>query len=152
MERDETTGAEAGNGWSAPVKIVVQGLKLPTMNQVLRWYWRQRHAESKRVRSKVEYEAIYGAGLVGVEPLAGARVQITAYGPYHRRDSDNTYLKDCLDSIVARPLWKGEKERRWGLIKDDNRKTIGEAQFKTVLATDYRVEIEVTDTSPKESL
>lgn len=125
-------------------KIVVEGLKLPRLNEVLRWPWYTRAKETKRVRGLVQDAALYSHGLAGAVPLKKAQVCITAYGDYERRDSDATFLKDVLDSIVARPFRKQygrDLGRRWGLIEDDSRKVVGDVELKTVQADDYKVEI-----------
>src|SRR5687767_1322070 len=106
--------------------LTVDGLKLPTLNKVIRWDWRSRQREVDRVRLLVSMAA-NKAGYGTATPLRRATVSIRAFGPYQRRDSDATCFKFALDSIVARPIRvAGIKtdEHEWGLILDDNRETI----------------------------
>lgn len=127
-------------------KIVVEGLKLPRLNEVLRWPWYTRAKEVKRVRGLVQDSALYAHGLAGAVPLSKAQVCITAFGDYSRYDSDGVFWKDAIDSIVARPFRKmygKDVGRRWGLVIDDSPKVIGQAETKWVEAKDYRLEIEV---------
>lgn len=128
-------------------KIIVDGLKLPRLNEVLRWSWYERAKEIKRVRGMVQDAALYSHGLAGVKPLERARVTITAFGDYSRYDSDGVFWKDSIDSIVARKLkvYGRDAGRRWGIIADDSRKVVGEIVTKTVDAPAYRVEIEITE-------
>ena len=108
----------------------------------MRWHFHQRKDEVDRVRRMVE---IAGAGLGNVEPLSLAEVKIRAYGDYSRYDADGVYFKDCIDSIVARPVrvYGRSVARRWGMVLDDSRKVIGKPDFDDVMADSYRVEIEV---------
>lgn len=121
------------------------GFKVPRFNEVLRWYWRQRHEEQKRTRQAVKTAALFTHGLGAIKPLSKAQVCITAYGPYHRRDGDSSVFKFLLDALIAKKITVNGKEvgREWGCILDDNRACIGEATTKTVLADDYKVRIEV---------
>lgn len=136
---------EKGHRKSVKYKIVVEGLKLPTLNRVLRMYWRERHAEMKRTRRAVEEAARYSFGLVDPTPLSKAQVSIVAYGPYQRRDSDGTVHKWVLDSLVAKPIRVAGMTvgRSWGLIENDSPDVVGDVEMKTKIADDYRVEIEV---------
>lgn len=124
--------------------LTVPGLQLPRLNVVLRWNRWKRYEETKRVRMAVSGVPQAGA-LVAVTPLEHARVHITAYGPYGRRDGDATYFKDALDAIVARKVRysAGLELRRWGLCIDDSRECIDSPVFETVIADEYRVVIEV---------
>ena len=127
-------------------RVVVEGLKLPTMNRVLRWLWKQRKAEVDRVRKLVVDAAMYGHGLTNPTPLSKASVVIRAHGPYSRTDGDAVYAKDLIDSIVARPLiaYGRNVGRRWGLVLNDDRKTVGKVDFDDVPAETYKVTIEVS--------
>jgi hypothetical protein len=141
-------------------RIVVEGLKLPTLNDVFgmpvvrrrtpsgKWeqFSPKRDFEKKRVRKLVQDAAMYGHGLVNPMPLEKATVTIRAYGPYNRTDANNIYDKDLIDSIVARPIraYGRNVGRRWGLICQDDRKTVGKVDFDDVPAETYKVEIEVS--------
>ncbi len=128
---------------AASYKIVVDGLKLPRWNEVIRWHYRQRKEEVDKTRRSVE---IAMAGLGNVEPLASATVRIRAYGDYSRYDGEAVCYKFVLDSIVARTIsaYGNNVGRRAGLIVDDSRKCIGKPDCDDVPADAYRVEITVT--------
>ncbi len=121
-------------------KLVIQDLKLPRLNVVLRWAWKAQRAEIDRVRRKVE---IAGAGLGNVEPLEKAKVTVRAFGDYAKYDFDGVFYKDLVDSVVARPLraYGRTVGRRWGLVVDDSRKVIGKPDCDDVYADRYFVEI-----------
>lgn len=111
--------------------FTVEGLELPRENVVLRWNWRKRHAETKRVANYVRGYAVK-AGLGNAVPLAKARVRIVARGNYGRRDSGSTWRKDVLDSLIGL------------LIEDDSRKVIGDPEFvEEVTAGEASVRVEV---------
>lgn len=124
-------------------RIEVPGLRLPRLNEIKRWNrWKQAD-EVKRVRELVWTHAVKDGVLIR-EPLAKARVTITAWGPYQRRDSDGTYFKDVLDAIVAR--WQTDRDtgvryQRWGAIVDDNPKCIGKARLAVRMASVHSVVI-----------
>lgn len=126
-------------------KLVVPDLKLPRLNVVLRWPWMKQRAEIERVRRAVETVAKFTPGLGNAVPLSKAQVVIRAYGDYSKYDGDGVFYKDACDSIVARPIRAYGKNvaRRWGLVTNDDRKTIGKVDCDDVPAEGYRVEIEV---------
>lgn len=125
--------------------VTVEGLKLPRLNEVLRWPWFKQRAEIKRVRQAVEGAAKFTFGLGAAEPLSKAQVCITAYGDYSKYDGDGVHFKDALDSIVARPIraYGQTVGRRWGLVIDDSRAVIGKPEYKDEPADDYKLEIAV---------
>lgn len=126
-------------------EIIVEGLKLPTLNEVLRWPYFKRALEVKRVRGLVQDAALYRHGLSGITPLKKAHVIITASGEYGRRDSDNTYFKDAQDAIVARKMkaYGRDVGRRWGCVEDDSRKVVGEVETHVVVAEKNELRIQI---------
>jgi len=127
-------------------RIEIPGLKLPTLNAVERWHWGRRAREVKRVRDLVALAAAV-AGYARDGPTPRARVTITAWGKYSRRDADSTWWKDIIDALVARPVTVigGTKVRRWGLIVDDRPAVIGHARCATKEAPTFSVVIVVED-------
>ena len=133
--------------------LVIDGLKLPRTNVVIRWSRRERIHETKRIRNAVVATAA-ATGLTDVKPLARAKVRITAFGRYSRRDAtDGTWFKDALDSIVARWVCEGrvgkikiklpKPVRRWGFIEDDSPRVIGKAVTETRPAKKFYLAIRV---------
>lgn len=122
----------------------VEGLKLPTMNRFLRMFWRDRYNEGKEVKQRV-INAARSAGYINPSPLRKAHVAIVAHGPYQRRDSDATVAKQVLDALVARKIRRYGQNigREFGFLEDDSRAVIGDLEFKTVLAKDYKVEVQI---------
>lgn len=148
-KKESVKGVAVEGGSSAPqprtFRIDVPALRLPRVNQVLRWNRWTRAKEVKRVRELVCAYALAGGPNA---PLAKACVEITAYGPYQKRDSDGTWFKDVLDAIVAR--WQidkatGVRYQRWGMVVDDNRQCIGRARFTVKDAPEYSVVIVVEE-------
>lgn len=124
-------------------EFTVDDLKVPATNIVIRWPWFKRQEEAKRVRAKVERSAVFTHGLGAVEPLKKAQVCITALGDYSKYDGDGPWRKDVIDSIVARRLGTWTQERRWGLVANDDRKTIGIVEWKEEPSKEYGIRIEV---------
>lgn len=140
--------------------VTIDGLKLPRLNEILRWpkvgrrtwdgkpyqYCPTEQEVAKESRKKFEYAAKFGHGLVNPTPLSKAHVCIQAHGPYERHDSDSLIPKWILDAIVARPIRMNGKviDRRFGLIEDDSRKVIGELEFPApIMAETFKVVVEV---------
>ena len=123
-------------------RLDIKGLKLPRVNEVLRWSWRKRAKEIKRVRDVVGVVAA-GEGHAKIKPATRAQVTITAWGPYERRDGDATWFKDVLDAIVARPVsvTRNVKVRRWGYIVDDSPRIIGKPKLQVRLSKMFSVVI-----------
>lgn len=144
---------------STPVTYTlrIEGLRLPSANEVLRWHRWQRSREVKRVRRMAEVYAMQ-QGLGDVEPLAHAQVMLTVYGSY-KTDRDNIWTKDLIDAVVARPLHVpieaararlveaagGVPPRRWGLIEDDRPEVIGRAEIILEQAEEYEVVVIVEE-------
>lgn len=143
----------------ATYTLRVEGLRLPSANDVIRWHHWQRTREVRRVRHLVETMALV-AGLGDAQPLSSAHVTLRVRGLY-RTDLDNLWIKDALDAIVARPLRLeiaaakarlveangGVPMRRWGLVLDDRPDVIGKPEVVLEEAQDDEVVVEVTDVS-----
>lgn len=105
----------------------MEGLKLPSLNHVLRWNRYERARATKRMRAQVVACAAHDdPAMMNAVALPNARVTITVWGPY-TCDRDNVYTKDVLDAIVARlerQKSTGIQYRRWGLILDDGQRAV----------------------------
>lgn len=139
------------------MRLEIPGLKLPTLNVVLGTHWRKRGEEVKRVRGLVA-SCAGAAGLGAAKPSKLCDLTITVRGPYqrvhgHSYDTNNLYVKDLIDALIAKPLhtkdfarkagidW--EANRRWGLITDDTAAVIGAPKIELLDADDFGVLIEV---------
>lgn len=116
-------------------QLVVDGLELPSANEVIRWHWTKQRKETRRVAKWIWATAV-ACGMTRCEPLAKAVVKIVVEGPY-KTDGDNIWIKDTLDAI------KGGGD--CALIEDDAPKCIGKPEVALVASDVYRVVIEVYD-------
>lgn len=140
------------------IQLVIPDLKLPSTNQVLAWDRWKRADEVKRIRNIV---GIFGraAGLGGIIPAKLCDLKIIAAGPYqrdkrHSYDTNNLYVKDLIDALIAKPLYSRSEERRigidrddyrrWGLIVDDSPAVIGAPTIELKDADTFDVIVQVT--------
>lgn len=136
-------------------RLVIEGLRLKSLNELLRMNRWKRHAYVKHVRKEVELASIiFGCSAV-LPAEKKVKVTITVHHPgSYDRDGLHGAIKPVLDSIVARPasLWVGKTKlklpagipvpRRWGLVLDDSEKHV-DLKVKQVKSEEYSVVIEV---------
>lgn len=141
------------------IAIELPGLRLFGLNKILRMGRQKFHAYNKKVRQRMEMEALV-AGLSHVTPATARQKVVITIRHKQRFDRDGLYAaaKPILDAIVARPAVAkvgktkisvrdraGQPILRWGLVLDDSDKYI-DLEVRQEVAPTCSVRVEVSPT------